>query len=87
MVIVDYEFVLGHRISSSHFCFLALNIQKFILSGPTIPIKGNLLTSVIINIGICSMAEGKVKHATFLNINYIAEGYEPIRPNRQSIGT
>lgn len=52
MDIVATEFVLDHSMSYSHFSFLSLNIQKFIVSGPTAPIEGNLLTSGIINIGI-----------------------------------
>ncbi len=86
MDIVATEFVLDHSMSYSHFSFLSLNIQKFIVSGPTAPIEGNLLTSGIINIGICSMAEGKVRQTPFLNIKYNAAGYEPIRPTGQSIG-
>ena len=90
--IVATEFVLDHSMSYSHFSYLSLNIQKFIVSGnPTAAIERNLLTSGIIDMGIRSLAEGKVKETPFLNIKYLAEGYEPIRPTAprptgQSIG-
>lgn len=89
--IVATEFVLDHSMSYSHFSYLALNIQKFIVSGPTASIERNLLTSGIIDMGIRSLAEGKVRQTPFLNIKYNAEGYEPIRPTAarptgQSIG-
>jgi len=90
--IVATEFVLDHSMSYSHFSYLSLNIQKFIVSGnPTAAIERNLLTSGIIDMGIRSLAEGKVKETPFLNIKYSAEGYEPIRPTAprptgQSIG-
>jgi len=90
--IVATEFVLDHSMSYSHFSYLSLNIQKFIVSGnPTAPIERNLLTSGIIDMGIRSLAEGKVKETPFLDIKYSAEGFEPIRPTAprptgQSIG-
>jgi hypothetical protein len=89
--IVATEFVLDHSMSYSHFSYLALNIQKFIVEGPVAPIERNLLTSGIIDMGIRSLAEGKVRQTPFLNIRYSAEGYEPIRPvsprpTGQSIG-
>ena len=89
--IVATEFVLDHSMSYSHFSYLALNIQKFIVSGPTAPIERNLLTSGIIDMGIRSLAEGKIRQTPFLNIKYSADGYEPIRPvsprpTGQSIG-
>jgi hypothetical protein len=78
--IVATEFVLSGGPTYAHFSYLALNIQKFIVSGPTAPIERNLLTSGIIDMGIRSLTEGKVKETPFLNINYSAAGYEPIRP-------
>jgi len=90
--IVATEFVLDHSMSYSHFSYLSLNIQKFIVSGkPTAPIERNLLTSGIIDMGIRSLAEGKVKQTPFLDIKYSAIGFEPIRPTAprptgQSIG-
>ena len=89
--IVATEFVLDHSMSYSHFSYLTLNIQKFIVSRPTAPIERNLLTSGIIDMGIRSLTEGKVKETPFLNIKYSAAGYEPIRPTAprptgQSIG-
>ncbi|MFA6945179.1 MAG: hypothetical protein WC220_04680 [Pedobacter sp.] len=89
--VVATEFVLDHSMSYSHFSYLALNIQKFIVSGPAAPIERNLLTSGIIDMGIRSLAEGKVRQTPFLNIKYSAAGYEPIRPTAprptgQSIG-
>lgn len=90
--IVATEFVLDHSMSYSHFSYLSLNIQKFIVSGkPTAPIERNLLTSGIIDMGIRSLAEGKVRETPFLDIKYSAIGYEPIRPTAprpsgQSIG-
>jgi hypothetical protein len=78
--IVATEFVLSGGPSYAHFSYLALNIQKFIVSGPTAPIERNLLTSGIIDMGIRSLTEGKVKETPFLNIKYSALGYEPIRP-------
>ncbi len=90
--IVATEFVLDDSMSYSHFSYLTLNIQKFITTGkPTAPIERNLLTSGIIDMGIRSLAEGKVKETPFLNIKYSGNGYEPIRPSSprptgQSIG-
>jgi hypothetical protein len=89
---VATEFVLDHSMSYSHFSYLTLNIQKFIVSGnPTAPIERNLMTSGIIDMGIRSLAEGKVRETPFLDIKYSAIGYEPIRPTAprptgQSIG-
>lgn len=90
--IVATEFVLDQSMSYSHFSYLSLNIQKFIVSGkPTAPIERNLLTSGIIDMGIRSLTEGKVRETPFLDIKYSAIGYEPIRPTAprpsgQSIG-
>jgi len=89
--IVATEIVGDDSMSYSHFSYLALNIQKFIVSGPIAPIERNLLTSGIIDMGIRSLAESKVKLTPFLNIKYSAAGYEPIRPTAprptgQSIG-
>ena len=78
--IVATEFVLSGGPNYAHFSYLSLNIQKFIVSGPTAPIERNLLTSGIIDMGIRSLTEGKVKETPFLNIKYSAAGYEPIRP-------
>lgn len=89
---VATEFVLDESMSYSHFSYLTLNIQKFIVTGkPTAPIERNLLTSGMIDMGIRSLDEGKVKETPFLNIKYNANGYEPIRPTRlrptgQSLG-
>ena len=77
---VATEFVLSGGPTYAHFSYLALNIQKFIVSGPTAPIERNLLTSGIIDMGIRSLTEGKVKETPFLNIKYSAAGYQPIRP-------
>ncbi|MES2872615.1 MAG: hypothetical protein V4708_02760 [Bacteroidota bacterium] len=80
--IVATEFVLSGGPTYAHFSYLTLNIQKFVVSGkPTAPIERNLLTSGIIDMGIRSLAEGKVKLTPFLKIKYSAEGYEPIRPS------
>lgn len=89
---VATEFVLDNSMSYSHFSYLTLNIQKFIVSGkPTAPIERNLLTSGIIDMAIRSLSEGKIKKTPFLNIKYNAKGYDPIRPTSprptgQSIG-
>lgn len=90
--IVATEFVLSGGPIYAHFSYLSLNIQKFVVSGkPTAPIERNLLTSGIIDMGIRSLIEGKVRQTPFLNIKYSAAGYEPIRPTAprptgQSIG-
>lgn len=90
--IVATEFVLDHSMSYSHFSYLTLNIQKFFVSGkPQAPVERTLLTSGVMDMGIRSLAEGKVKETPFLNISYSAEGYEPIRPTAprptgQSVG-
>ena len=78
--IVATEFVLSGGPNYAHFSYLSLNIQKFIVSRPTAPIERNLLTSGIIDMGIRSLTEGKVKETPFLNSKYSAAGYEPIRP-------
>jgi len=89
---VATEFVLDNSMSYSHFSYLTLNIQKFIVTGkPTAPIERNLLTSGMIDMGIRSLAEGKLKKTPFFNIKYTAKGFEPIRPTSprptgQSIG-
>ena len=78
---VATEFVLDDSMSYSHFSYLTLNIQKFIVTGkPTAPIERNLLTSGMIDMGIRSLDEGKIKKTPFLNIKYNVKGYEPIRP-------
>ncbi len=78
--IVATAFVLAGGPNYSHFSYLTLNIQKFIVSGPVAPIERNLLTSGIIDMGIRSLEEGKVKQTPFLNVKYSAAGYESIRP-------
>ena len=78
--IVATDFVPSGGPNYSHFSYLTLNIQKFIVSGPVAPFERNLLTSGIIDMGIRSLAEGKVRQTPFLNIKYNAAGYEPIRP-------
>jgi hypothetical protein len=89
---VATEFVLSGGPSYSHFSYLTLNIQKFIVTRkPPVPIERNLLTSGIIDMGIRSLAEGKVRKTPFLNIQYNAKGFESIRPTAprpigQSIG-
>lgn len=90
--VVATEFVLDNSMSYSHFSYLTLNIQKFIVSGkPPVPIERNLLTSGIIDQGIRSLADGKIRETPFLDIKYNVEGYESIRPvsprpTGQSIG-
>lgn len=90
--VVATEFVGDNSMSYSHFSYLTLNIQKFIVTGkPTAPVERNLLTSGIIDMGIRSLAEGKIRQTPFLNIKYNVEGFEPIRPmaprpTGQSIG-
>jgi hypothetical protein len=90
---VATEFVLDHSMSYSHFSYLTLNIQKFLVSGkPQGKVERTLLTSGILDIGIRSAFEGGDERKTpFLNIHYSAEGTEPIipsapRPTGQSIG-
>ncbi len=90
--IVATEFVLSGGPAYSHFSYLSLNIQQFINTGtPPAPIERNLLTSGIIDMGIRSLAEGKVRQTPFLDIHYDVTGYESIRPTAprptgQSIG-
>ncbi len=89
---VATEFVLSSAPAYSHFSYLTLNIQKFIVTGkPTAAIERTLLTSGIIDMGIRSLAEEKLKKTPFLNIKYSANGFESIRPKNprpvgQSIG-
>ena len=89
---VATEFVLDGSMSYSHFSYLTLNIQKFFVTGkPQAPVERTLLTSGIMDMGIRSLAEGKIKETPFLDIKYTAEGFEPIRPKAprptgQSIG-
>jgi hypothetical protein len=78
--IVASDFVLAGGPNYAHFSYLTLNIQKFIVSGPVAPIERNLLTSGIIDMGIRSLEEGKVKLTPFLDVKYSAAGYESIRP-------
>lgn len=89
---VATEFVLDHSMSYSHFSYLTLNIQQFILTEkPPAPIERNLLTSGIIDMGIRSLLEEKVRKTPFLDIAYSVDGHESIRPTAprptgQSIG-
>ena len=79
--IVAAQFSGGPQPIYAHFSYLALNIQKFIVTGkPTAPFERNLLTSGIVDMGIRSLAEGKLKKTPFLDIKYSAEGFEPILP-------
>lgn len=87
------EFVLDNSMSYSHFSYLTLNIQQFLVSGkPQGPVERTLLTSGIIDMGIRSVVDGgKERKTPFLNVKYSAAGYEPIipsapRPTGQSIG-
>jgi hypothetical protein len=90
---VATEFVLDNSMSYSHFSYLTLNIQKFLVSGkPQGPVERTLLTSGIIDQGIRSVVDGgKERKTPFLNVKYSAAGIEPIlpsspRPTGQSIG-
>jgi hypothetical protein len=89
---VATEFVLDHSMSYSHFSYLTLNIQKFFVTGqPQGPVERTLLTSGIMDMGIRSLAEGKVRQTPFLDISYTVEGFDPIRPKAprptgQSVG-
>jgi hypothetical protein len=89
---VATEFVLDHSMSYSHFSYLTLNIQKFIVTEkPTAPVERTLLTSGISDMGIRSLVDGEKIETPFLNIKYSAAGFEPIRPTAprpegQSIG-
>lgn len=81
--IVSTEFVLDHHFTYSHFSYLALNIQKFMVTGkPQGPVERTLLTSGIIDMGIRSILDGhKVIKTPFMNIRYNVEGIEPILPS------
>ncbi len=74
------------------FSYLDLNIEKLMVTGKTpVPIERNLLTSCVIDLGIRSLDEGKIKKTPFLNIEYNVKGYESIRPTNtratgQSLG-
>lgn len=89
---VATEFVLDGSMSYSHFSYLTLNIQQFFVTEkPTAPVERTLLTSGIMDMGIRSLAEGKMRETPFLDIKYTVEGFEPIRPTAprptgQSIG-
>ncbi|CAG5018718.1 hypothetical protein DYBT9275_06057 [Dyadobacter sp. CECT 9275] len=90
---VATEFVLDNSMSYSHFSYLTLNIQKFLVTEkPQGPVERNLLTSGMIDMGIRSAVDGgKERKTPFLNIKYTAAGTEPIlpvspRPTGQSIG-
>lgn len=90
---VSTEFVLDHSMSYSHFSYLTLNIQKFLVSGkPQGPVERTLLTSGMIDMGIRSSVDGQKEIKTpFLNVKYNVKGIEPIipkapRPTGQSTG-
>src|SRR5690606_16865041 len=90
---VSTEFVLDHSMSYSHFSYLTLNIQKFLVTGkPQGPVERTLLTSGMIDMGIRSSVDGEqVIKTPFLNIKYNVKGIEPIipkapRPTGQSVG-
>ena len=79
--LVATQFSGGPEPIYAHFSYLTLNIQKFIVTGkPVAPFERNVLTSGIIDMGIRSLAEGKLKKTPFLDIKYSAEGFEPILP-------
>jgi hypothetical protein len=89
---VATEFLIDVGLSHSHFSYLAFICETLILTGkPPAPLERNLLTSGIIDMGIRSLHEGKLKKTPFLDIRYSAEGYEPFRPSNphptgQSVG-
>lgn len=79
---VATEFVLDHSMTYYHFSYLTLNIEQFLLTGvPPIPIERSLLTSSIIDLGIRSLKEGRVKATPSLNVRYNAKGSKAIRPS------
>lgn len=87
------EFVLDHSMSYSHFSYLTLNIQRFMVTGkPQGPVERTLLTSGMIDMGIRSVLDHHKEIKTpFMNVRYNVEGIEPIlppnpRPTGQSIG-
>ncbi|RAJ90885.1 hypothetical protein LX87_05429 [Larkinella arboricola] len=91
--VVSTEFVLDHSMSYSHFSYLTLNIQKFLVTEkPQGPVERTLLTSGVIDMGIRSSVDGQKEIKTpFLNIAYNVKGITPIlppnpRPTGQSIG-
>lgn len=80
---VATEFVLDNSMTYYHFSYLTLNIEQFLLTGvPPIPIERSLLTSSVIDLGIRSLKEGRVKETPFLNIHYNAKGSKSIRPSK-----
>lgn len=90
---VSSEFVLDHSMSYSHFSYLTLNIQKFLVTGkPQGPVERTLLTSGMIDMGIRSVLDNHKEIKTpFMDVKYSVEGIEPIlppnpRPTGQSIG-
>lgn len=90
---VSSEFVLDHSMSYSHFSYLTLNIQKFLVTGkPQGPVERTLLTSGMIDMGIRSVLDNHKEIKTpFLNVKYNVNGIEPIlppnpRPTGQSVG-
>jgi hypothetical protein len=76
------RFILDGSKNLSHFSYLTVNIQNFIMSGrPAAPVERNLLTSAVLDIGIRSMAEKKAIKTPFLNIKYaVAAKGTAIRP-------
>lgn len=80
---VATEFYLDIGLRSSHFSYLLYNVDRMIQTGePQAPFERNLLTSELIDMGIRSLNEGKLKETPFLNIKYSAQGYKPFRsPN------
>ena len=91
--VVSTEFVLDHSMSYSHFSYLTLNIQKFLVTGkPQGPVERTLLTSGMIDMGIRSVLDGHKEIKTpYMNVKYNVEGIEPIlppnpRPTGQSVG-
>mgnify|MGYP006983098338 CR=1 FL=1 len=81
--VVSTEFVLDHHFTYSHFSYLTLNIQKFMVTGkPQGPVERTLLTSGMIDMGIRSVLDGhKVIPTPYMNVKYNVEGIEPILPS------
>jgi len=78
---VATEFVIDIGLRSTHFAYYIANIEQMIVTGePQAPLERNLLTTGIIDMGIRSLNEGKIKETPFLNIKYSAKGYNTIRP-------
>jgi len=79
---MSFGFRWPEALPFSHFSYLGLNLEKFVIAGkPQYPVERTLLTSGILDAAIRSFhAGGTVVETPHLDIRYEPFDFEPIRP-------